>query len=90
MTRFLCGNHDFSFACFLGRKTIPTDPKTLPPDLDTTIPKHIKPNRYIKYKIKGGMYFQGRRWGHYKSKYRSANTFVSYGIKKRILQINYQ
>ena len=74
-TRFIAGNHDFGFACYL-------DCLDEPPagfDVEATLPAAYTTGFY-EWPVGGrGMHYQGRRWGE-GSVYNSAETFASYGV----------
>lgn len=75
-TEFICGNHDFGMAAFLG-----VLPATVPPgfDLDSTRnPKYEC--GFWPYPVEGGMHYQGRRWGG-SVVYQASETFRSYGVE---------
>lgn len=75
-TVFLAGNHDFGMACFLG--CLPADRPYPWPDLDVT--KQPKFDKWFwPHKVKGGMHYQGRRWGG-STRLEAAKTFASYGV----------
>jgi len=73
---FVCGNHDFGMASFLG--SLPIDGKS-PIDLDKTR-KPDYTDGYWKHDVEGGMHYQGRRWGG-SHIYQAQQTFESYHVK---------
>mmetsp|Transcript_14669 Transcript_14669/g.19245 ORF Transcript_14669/g.19245 Transcript_14669/m.19245 type:complete len:411 (-) Transcript_14669:693-1925(-) len=73
---FICGNHDFAMAAYLG--ALPKE-STEDFDLDSTIPSQF-PDGYWQHDVPNGMHFQGRRWGGAHI-YQSRQTFESYGVK---------
>jgi len=79
-TYFLCGNHDFSMAAYLGTEWLPSDDSKIKgEDMDSnTNPGYT--SGHFKHKVEGGMHYQGRRWGGC-SIYNADSTFSSYGVK---------
>jgi hypothetical protein len=75
-TIFLAGNHDFSFAAFLG--CLPVDGVPDPTFLESTRnPKWT--SGLFMHAVDGGMHYQGRRWGG-SAIYNAQETFESYGV----------
>ena len=83
---FLCGNHDFGMAAFLGCLPISGPP---PFDLESTRNPDFKlydPVRnqvtYWAHPVEGGMHYLGRRWAQ-GAVYTARPTMESYGLKMR-------
>jgi hypothetical protein len=81
-THFICGNHDYAFAAYLGVSisSIPLSSE----ERDATVPLEYKKNGrsayYSSVSVPGGMSYQGRRWGG-SFIYDAEKTFESYGVK---------
>eukprot|EP00271_Cylindrocystis_brebissonii_P005020 TRINITY_DN16976_c0_g1_i1.p1 TRINITY_DN16976_c0_g1~~TRINITY_DN16976_c0_g1_i1.p1 ORF type:complete len:335 (+),score=24.67 TRINITY_DN16976_c0_g1_i1:462-1466(+) len=87
---FLCGNHDFAFAAFIG--ALPEPHEGFSEAFDWTVTwREFEPQREVQegwWKGEGveKMHVQGRRWGGHKlglpgSTYSSETTFQSYGVQ---------
>lgn len=74
-THFICGNHDFAMAAFLG--CLPATHLT-GFDLESTNSLGYT-SGYWPYPVAGGMHYQGRRWGG-SPNYCADKTFMSYGV----------
>ena len=83
---FVCGNHDFGMAAFLGCLPISGPP---PFDLETTKNPTFElydPKRnqitYWPHPVEGGMHYLGRRWAQ-GAVYTARPTMESYGVQMR-------
>lgn len=83
-TVFLCGNHEVGMAAYLGTEWIPCA-RPLPAGYD--IDKDTNPvhsghrDGFFPHAVKGGMHYQGRRWGAGVDVYDASTTFESYGVE---------
>lgn len=73
---FICGNHDFGMAAFLGCLPISGPP---PLDLESTRDPAFT-SGFWPYPVEGGMHYMGRRWANMTT-YQCASTFKSYGVE---------
>lgn len=80
-TYFLCGNHDWSFASFLGCPPLAPGLTPSAAQLDSTTPQKALASAtgYYTHEVQGGMHHQGRRWGG-SAIYEADHTFRSYGV----------